>query len=190
MPRISTLPCCGVVDVEAEQVVRRIAADRACVAERPRSKSGRSRRRRSRGVVEGKLAGRRPGRGRRFVWQIGLTIRFLDERLAHQIPRASCNGAIGPILALRSPGIGRMVLIPLRPESCRRPPAFRTTSPSPLGFHSRRKPPEPWRNATLRVPGGSDLTALLTGSPRVRQKGCLTGSRSLLPSRCLLGART
>jgi hypothetical protein len=27
MPRISTLPCCGVVDIEAEQVVRRIAAE-------------------------------------------------------------------------------------------------------------------------------------------------------------------
>jgi hypothetical protein len=60
------------------------------------------------------------------------------------------------------------VLIPLRPESCRRAPAIRTTSPSPLGF--THMPPQTAGAMVKRdsqVPGGSDLTALLTRSPRV-----------------------
>src|SRR6516165_3624248 len=65
-----------------------------------------------------------PGRdGRRFRWQIGLTIRVLNERLAHQILRSSGNAAIGSYLGpsnSRSPGIGTMVLIPRRPEICQR----------------------------------------------------------------------
>ena len=37
-----------------------------------------------------------------------------------------------------------------------------------LGFHNRyrREPPKPSRNVTLAVPGGSNLTAPLTGSPK------------------------
>jgi len=46
--------------------------------------------------------------GWRFVWQIDLTIRFLNERLAHQILRSSGNAAIGsylsPFLVLRTLG--------------------------------------------------------------------------------------
>src|SRR6516225_1906626 len=82
-----------------------------------------------------------PGRdGRRFVWEIGLTIRVLNERLAHQILRSSGNAAIGSYLGpsnSRSPGIGTMVLIPRRPEICQRatldpkpPPLCQTTGPS------------------------------------------------------------
>src|SRR5215472_1528512 len=57
--------------------------------------------------------------GRRFVWQIGLTIRFFNERLAHQILRSSGNAVIGSHLGpsnLRSPEMGTMVVIPRRPE--------------------------------------------------------------------------
>src|SRR5215472_13654117 len=99
-----------------------------------------------------------PGRdGRRFVWQIGCIIRLLNERLAHRIPRAWCNAAIGSYLSGSSPrslGVGAMVLIPLRLEFCRRATALSETLSPPrqnlLGFHdftdrSRRKPPKPWR---------------------------------------------
>src|SRR5215471_5997589 len=69
-----------------------------------------------------------PGRdGRRFVWQIGCIIRLLNERLAHRIPRASCNAAIESYLSGSSPrslGVGAMVLIPLRLEFCRRATAY------------------------------------------------------------------
>src|SRR5215472_6145789 len=65
-----------------------------------------------------------PGRDRRrFVWQIGLTIRFLNERLADQILRSSGNAAIGSYLGPsnpRSSGMGTMVLIPRRPKICQR----------------------------------------------------------------------
>src|SRR5215472_17955730 len=42
--------------------------------------------------------------GRRFVRQIGFIIRLLNKRFAHQIPRASCNAAIGSYLSGSSPG--------------------------------------------------------------------------------------
>jgi hypothetical protein len=68
MPRISTLPCCGVVDIEAEHVVQRIAADRAPVHEpgavgiRPEPAAAIARH-------CGGQSRRAPGRGR--MWRVG-----------------------------------------------------------------------------------------------------------------------
>src|SRR5215469_9187344 len=99
-----------------------------------------------------------PGRnGRRFVRQIGFIIRLLNKRLAHQIPRASCNAAIGSYLILvlptRSPGEGTMVLnTSFVPNSVVERPPIRNPFPPRqilLGFYRcRRKPPKPWRNVT------------------------------------------
>src|SRR6266478_3954442 len=111
------------------------------------------------------------GDGRRFVWPIGFTIRFLSERLAHRIPRSSGNVAIGSYLGPSSPwslGIGTMVLIPRRPESCQRGPLSETASALPQNL------PQEFTTdlaanrgshgaAHLGAPGGSNLTALLTG---------------------------
>src|SRR6516225_7706399 len=119
-----------------------------------------------------------PGRdGRRFVWQIGLTIRFLNERLAHQILRSSENAAIGSYLGPsnpRSPGMGTMVHIPRRPEICQRttldpkPPPLRPQNlPEDFIDRCRCKPRKPQRSG----PSGAwwaYVMALLTGSPRVR----------------------
>src|SRR6516162_2686227 len=107
-----------------------------------------------------------PGRdGRRFVWEIGLTIRLLNERLAHQILRSSEMRPSGPILVLRTlgpQGWGRWFLYLVDLKSVRERPSIRnrlhSATESPRRFHKpyvAAKPQKPQRSATLRAPGRS-----------------------------------
>src|SRR6516164_8463271 len=106
-----------------------------------------------------------PGRnGRRLVWQIGLTIRFLNERLAHQILRSSGNAAIGSYswsFEHSVPGdrddvfSSLVVLNPIR-ERPRSETLSALPQKPPQEFtsgrrHESRKPP---RNATAGAPAG------------------------------------
>src|SRR6516165_3369110 len=110
--------------------------------------------------------------GRSASLSDSLTIALLIRSFAPRETRPS-----GPILVLRTfgrRGGGTMVHIPRRPEICQRatldpkppPPA----TESPRRFHKRMSP-QTAEAATQRDPPGAwwvYVTALLTGSPRVR----------------------
>src|SRR6516165_12818322 len=88
-----------------------------------------------------------PGRdGRRFVWQIGLTIRFLNKRLAHQILRSSGNAAIGSYLGPSNPprGWGHWFIYLVDLKSVRERPSIRnhlrSATEFPRRFHKRMSP--------------------------------------------------
>jgi hypothetical protein len=112
------------------------------------------------GIVHGVLIGSSPVR----------------DRCTSGIPRSSGNVAIGSYLGPSSPwspGMGTMVLIPRRPESCQRGPLSETPSAPPqnlLRIYRQMSPraAEVMANRDPQAPGGSNLTALLTGSSRVR----------------------